>query len=88
MADSMRPVRQWTDALFAETWSPADLASLTMPVLLLGGEHSPSSAYDPLPKLAGLPVAPGHAKVYAGRWAHRAGDACRSRRPGDCSVLA
>lgn len=54
VAESMRPIRQWTDAIFAEAWSPAELGSLTMPVLLLGGEHSPSSTHDLLPMLASL----------------------------------
>lgn len=58
VAESMRPIRQWTDAIFAEPWQLADLAGLALPVLLLGGEVSPTSAHDLLPLLAGaLPQA-------------------------------
>ena len=58
VADSMRPIRQWTDAIFAEPWSLGDLAGLSVPTLLLGGEASPASAHDLLPLLAGaLPQA-------------------------------
>lgn len=53
VADAMRPIRQWTDAIFAEPWSLAELARLSMPVLLLGGATSPASARDLLPLLAG-----------------------------------
>lgn len=53
LADSMRPIRQWTDAIFAEPWSLADLAGLALPVLLLGGEASPASARDLVPLLTG-----------------------------------
>ena len=55
MAESMRPIRQWTDAIFTEPWSLARLAGLAdlgVPVLLLGGEISPASARDLLPLLA------------------------------------
>lgn len=52
VAESMRPIRQWTDAIFAESWSAAGLARMTMPVLLLGGDRSPASARDLLPILA------------------------------------
>ena len=54
LAESMRPIRQWTDAIFAEPWSLADLAGLALPVLLLGGALSPASASDLLPILARL----------------------------------
>ena len=53
VAESMRPIRQWTDAISAEPWSLADLAGLSVPTLLLGGEISPASARDLLPLLAG-----------------------------------
>lgn len=53
VAESMRPIRQWTDALFAEPWQLAELAGLALPVLLLGGEASPASARDLLSLLAG-----------------------------------
>jgi pimeloyl-ACP methyl ester carboxylesterase len=52
VAESMRPIRQWTDAIFAESWPAAGLARMTMPVLLLGGDQSPASARDLLPILA------------------------------------
>lgn len=52
VAESMRPIHQWTDAIFAEPWSLAELASLQLPVLLLGGARSPASAADLLPLLA------------------------------------
>lgn len=52
VAASMRPFRQWADALFAEPWSLRDLAALRLPVLLLGGADSPASAADLLPLLA------------------------------------
>lgn len=52
VTEAMRPIRQWTDAIFAEPWSLAGLAGLRMPVLLLGGEVSPASARDLLPLLA------------------------------------
>ena len=51
VAESMRSVRQWTEAIFAQPWTPAGLARLAMPVLLLGGERSPGSARDLLPLL-------------------------------------
>jgi pimeloyl-ACP methyl ester carboxylesterase len=54
VAASMQPIRQWTDAIFAEPWSLADLAALHLPVLLLGGAESPASAADLLPILAGV----------------------------------
>lgn len=54
VAESMRPIRQWTDALFAEPWQQAELAGLALPVLLLGGSTSPASAADLLPILARL----------------------------------
>jgi pimeloyl-ACP methyl ester carboxylesterase len=58
VAESMRPIRQWTDAIFAEPWSLAELAALRLPVLLLGGAASPASAAELLPMLAaGLPNA-------------------------------
>ena len=54
LADAMRPIRQWTEALFAEPWTDFGLARMTMPVLLLGGALSPASASDLLPILARL----------------------------------
>ena len=54
VAESMRPIRQWTEALFAEPWSADGLARLSMPVLLLGGDRSPASAGDLLPLLVSL----------------------------------
>jgi pimeloyl-ACP methyl ester carboxylesterase len=58
VAESMKPIRQWTDAIFAEPWALAELAALRLPVLLLGGAASPASASDLLPMLAaGLPNA-------------------------------
>jgi pimeloyl-ACP methyl ester carboxylesterase len=58
VAESMRPIRQWTDAIFAEPWSLAGLSGLRLPVLLLGGAASPASAADLLPLLeATLPNA-------------------------------
>ena len=53
VAESMRPIRQWTDAVFAQPWTPDGLARVAMPVLLLGGDRSPASARDLLPLLAG-----------------------------------
>lgn len=53
VAESMRPIRQWTEALYAQAWSLPALAALPMPVLLLGGTESPASARDLLPILAG-----------------------------------
>jgi pimeloyl-ACP methyl ester carboxylesterase len=52
VAESMKPIRQWTDAIFAEPWSLAELSGLRLPVLLLGGAASPASAADLLPLLA------------------------------------
>lgn len=52
VAESMRPVGHWVDAVFAESWSLPALAELPMPVLVLGGERSPASARDLLPMLA------------------------------------
>ena len=52
VAESMRPIRQWTEAIFAESWPAAGLARMAMPVLLLGGDQSPASARDLLPILA------------------------------------
>jgi pimeloyl-ACP methyl ester carboxylesterase len=52
VAASMRPIRQWTDAIYAEPWSLAELSGLRQPVLLLGGAASPASAADLLPLLA------------------------------------
>ena len=54
VAESLRPVAHWTEALFAEPWDPAALARLPMPVLLLGGEQTPASAGDLLPLLASM----------------------------------
>ncbi len=51
VTESMRPIRQRTDAIFAEPWSLAELAALRLPVLLLGGSASPASAADLLPIL-------------------------------------
>ncbi len=52
VAESMRPVGQWGEAVFAEPWDLAALARLPMPLLLLGGDRSPASAQDLLPLLA------------------------------------
>jgi pimeloyl-ACP methyl ester carboxylesterase len=52
VAESMTPFRQWVDAIFAEPWSLAELSTLHLPVLLLGGAASPASAADLLPLLA------------------------------------
>lgn len=52
VAESMRPIRQWTEAIFAEPWSLPGLAAVKLPVLLLGGADSPASAADLLPILA------------------------------------
>lgn len=52
VAASMRPIAQWTEALFAQPWPLPALAALPMPVLLLGGALSPASAHDVLPILA------------------------------------
>lgn len=58
VAESMRPIGQWTEALFAQPWSLAAISALPMPLLLLGGDRSPASARDVLPILAGaLPQA-------------------------------
>jgi pimeloyl-ACP methyl ester carboxylesterase len=51
VAESMRPIRQWTDAIYAESWSLVEIAALRTPVLLLGGEASPASAANLLPVL-------------------------------------
>lgn len=52
VAESMRPVWLWAEALFAEPWSLPALDTLTMPVLLLGGSTSPPSVTELLPLLA------------------------------------
>jgi len=52
VAESMRPIRLWTEALFAEPWSLGTLAALQVPTLLLGGALSPPSVGELLPLLA------------------------------------
>jgi len=51
VAESMRPIRLWTEAIFAEPWSLNTLAALQVPTLLLGGERSPPSVGELLPML-------------------------------------
>jgi len=52
VAESMRPIRLWTEAIFAEPWSLDALAALQVPTLLLGGALSPPSVGELLPLLA------------------------------------
>ena len=39
----MRPIAQWTEALFAQPWPLPALAALPMPVLLLSGGIDPAT---------------------------------------------
>jgi pimeloyl-ACP methyl ester carboxylesterase len=54
VADSVRNVRGWRDALFNEALSPSNLALLTTPVLCLWGEDSPESSLSVVRSLCAL----------------------------------